>query len=114
MANLAACATPETRQPARPSPRPGAVLRERWEIILLSIPALIIVLALFVYPFVYGLEMSLHTDPQGGGPRSLDNYIQFFNDSSQTDSIWMTAQIALPATLFSVALSVPLAYVMRR
>ena len=114
MANLAASVTPETRQPTRPSARSGTMMRERWEIILLSIPALIIVLALFIYPFIYGLEMSLHTDPQGGGPRSLDNYIQFFNDSSQTDSIWMTAQIALPTTLFSVALSVPLAYVMRR
>ncbi len=85
-----------------------------WEAIILLLPALILVLALFIFPFLFGFDLSLHTDPQGKGPRSLDNYATFFGDQSQIDTIWMTFQVALPATLLNVIVSLPLAYYMRR
>jgi putative spermidine/putrescine transport system permease protein len=84
-----------------------------WELILLSIPALALILALFIFPFLYGLDLSLHADPKSD-VRSFDNYTTFFNDSSQIDTIWMTVQVALPVTLFTVVISLPLAYYMRR
>lgn len=94
---------------ASTSPR----FRISWEMILLSIPALALVLALFIFPFLYGFDLSLHTDPKSD-VRSLDNYTAFFNDPAQIDTIWMTVQVALPVTLFTVAISLPLAYYMRR
>ena len=45
---------------------------------------------------------------------SLTNYIQFFTDPDQVATIWITFQVALPVTLFSVLISIPLAYYMRR
>jgi hypothetical protein len=39
---------------------------------------------------------------------------QAFGDARQVDTIWTTFQVSLPATLFSVAVSVPLAYFVRR
>ncbi|MDB5082288.1 MAG: binding-protein-dependent transport system inner rane Component:tumor necrosis factor [Chloroflexi bacterium] len=85
-----------------------------WEIVLLSLPALIAVLVLFIYPFVFGLDFSLRSGARGQGDWTLNNYSQFFGDERQVDTIWTTFQVALPVTLFSVALSVPLAYFMRR
>ncbi|HEX2914529.1 MAG TPA: ABC transporter permease [Chloroflexia bacterium] len=82
--------------------------------ILLSIPALLAVLVLFVFPFIFGLDLSLKSGPRGEGSWSLDNYSKFFGDSRQVDTIWTTFQVALPVTLFSVGVSVPLAYFMRR
>src|SRR5437868_2715050 len=86
----------------------------RWEVIALALPALLLVLVLFIFPFLFGFDLSLHTDPLGQGPRSLDNYTNFFNDQSQIDTIWMTFQVALPATVLNVIVSLPLAYYMRR
>ena len=84
------------------------------EIFFFSLPALIAVFVLFVYPFIFGLDLSLRTGARGEGDWTLNNYSQFFSDARQVDTIWTTFQVALPVTLFSVALSVPLAYFMRR
>ncbi len=81
--------------------------------ILLSLPALIIVLGLFFYPLIFGFALSLHKT-EGSADWSLTNYIQFFSDPDQVRTIWITFQVALPVTIFSVALSIPLAYFMRR
>lgn len=104
---------PQTAPAARLSRR-GFDFHFSWEIFWLSLPALVVVLALFIYPFIYGLDLSLHTDPLGRGPRSLDNYVAFFSDPSQIDTINMTFQASLPVTLFTVIISLPLAYAMRR
>jgi putative spermidine/putrescine transport system permease protein len=82
--------------------------------IVLSLPALVGVLVLFLYPFLFGLDLSLRTGSRGEGSWTFDNYAQFFGDSRQVDTIWTTFQIALPISLLSVAISVPLAYFMRR
>jgi len=82
--------------------------------LLLSLPALLTVLILFIYPLLFGLDQSFRSGARGEGDWTLQNYEKFFGDSRQVDTIWTTFQIALPVTFFSVALSVPLAYFMRR
>jgi putative spermidine/putrescine transport system permease protein len=82
--------------------------------ILLSLPALAAVLVLFIFPFLFGLDLSLRNGSRGEGSWNVDNYSRFFGDERQVNTIWTTFQVALPVTLFSVAVSVPLAYFMRR
>jgi putative spermidine/putrescine transport system permease protein len=81
------------------------------KLLLLLLPALLFALVLFVYPFVYGLGLSFQ--PKTGG--LFGAYVKFFTDPSVRglDSIWVTLQLALPAALLNVLVSVPLAYKMR-
>lgn len=81
--------------------------------ILLSLPAVIIVCALFFYPLLFGIDISLRQTLKAPN-WSLTNYAQFFHDPDQVGVIWTTFSIALPVTLFSVAVSIPLAYFIRR
>ena len=81
--------------------------------ILLSLPAVILVLGLFFYPLLFGLDLSFRAT-QRAASWSLTNYVQFFQDPDQVATIWTTFRVALPVTLFSVAVSIPLAYFMRR
>ena len=86
-------------------------LRISWSSIVLSLPAVVIVLILFVYPFIFGFNLSLQ-NTDGSGP-TLANYAQFFTDSRQVDTIRVTFFVSLPVTLLSIAVSIPLAYFMR-
>jgi putative spermidine/putrescine transport system permease protein len=72
---------------------------------LLVMPGVLFVVALFVYPFLYGLVLSFH--PKQGG--ALANYVTFFSDPFLYDTIYTTLVIAVPATLLNVVLSVPVA-----
>jgi putative spermidine/putrescine transport system permease protein len=72
---------------------------------LLVIPAVLFVLALFVYPFLYGLVLSFH--PKDGG--WLANYEKFFSEPFLYDTISITLVIAVPVTILNVVLSVPVA-----
>ncbi|MBN9562742.1 MAG: sugar ABC transporter permease [Alphaproteobacteria bacterium] len=72
---------------------------------LLILPAIAFVLALFVYPFLYGLFLSF-TPKQGG---ALSNYARFFTDPYLYDTIGTTLLIAVPVTLLNVIVSVPVA-----
>ncbi|SFC67189.1 putative spermidine/putrescine transport system permease protein [Nocardioides terrae] len=76
----------------------------------LVLPATAFVLVLFVYPFIYGLELSFQP-LEGGG--AFANYKEFFSDPYLRDTIWKTMRLALPAAVFNVAASVPVAYAMR-
>lgn len=78
--------------------------------LLLLVPALIFVLGLFVYPFLYGLGLSFQP-AKGGGP--FADYQRFFSDAFQRDTIWKTLRLSVPAALFNVLASVPIAYRMR-
>jgi putative spermidine/putrescine transport system permease protein len=78
--------------------------------LLLLVPAVGVLGLLFVYPFLYGLDLSLR--PQAGGG-TLANYEAFFKDAYQRDTIFTTLKIALPATLINVVASVPIAYRLR-
>jgi putative spermidine/putrescine transport system permease protein len=72
---------------------------------LLVIPAVLFVVALFIYPFLYGLVLSFH--PKEGG--WLANYAKFFSEPFLYDTIGITLVIAVPVTILNVALSVPVA-----
>jgi putative spermidine/putrescine transport system permease protein len=73
---------------------------------LLLFPALLFVVALFVYPAIYGLWLSLH--PMNGGG-ALANYINFFSDAYKYDTIFTTLKLAIPVTLVNLLISVPIA-----
>ena len=77
--------------------------------LLLLGPAAVFVVALFIYPFCYGVGLSLQ--PARGGP--LAAYQAFFADAYQRDTIVTTLRIALPAALLNVLASVPVAYRLR-
>lgn len=72
---------------------------------LLLVPALLLMLALFVYPFLYGLWLSIQ--PKEGA--WLANYQRFFSDPYLFDTLGVTLALALPVTLVSLLLAVPIA-----
>ncbi|MBN8890129.1 MAG: ABC transporter permease [Rhodospirillales bacterium 70-18] len=77
---------------------------------LLVLPAALFVVALFVYPFLYGLVLSLQ--PKAGG--WLANYAKFFSDPFLYGTIGKTLWLAVPATLLNILLSIPVAMRVRR
>jgi putative spermidine/putrescine transport system permease protein len=72
---------------------------------LLVLPAFLGILALFVYPFLYGLVLSF--EPKAGA--FYANYVKFFSDPFLYDTVWTTLKLALPVTLLNIALAVPIA-----
>jgi putative spermidine/putrescine transport system permease protein len=78
--------------------------------LLLLLPGLVFLIALFIYPFLYGLGLSFQplkqTDP-------WYNYKNFFSDPYLRNSLIITLRIGLPAALINVVVSVPIAYRMR-
>lgn len=97
-------------------PAPGPSLRHRLaergvdRTLLLVLPGALAVIALFCYPFLYGLQLSFQ--PEHGG--ALGAYRRFFSDPFARKSIWATFSLAVPAALINVGASVPIAYRMRR
>lgn len=77
---------------------------------LLVLPAALFVIGLFVYPFAYGFVLSFQ--PKKGD--WLANYAKFFSDPFLYDTIEATFRLAIPATLFNVLVSVPVALRVRR
>ena len=80
-------------------------------VVSLLAPSVAYLLVMFVFPFAYGVLLSLR--PKGGGV-SLANYVAFFLDPWQARTIWVTASIAVPNTLLTVLLALIVAYAMRR
>jgi putative spermidine/putrescine transport system permease protein len=78
--------------------------------LLLVLPGLLFVILLFVYPVLYGLQLSFQPK-EGGG--LLANYTKFFSDPYLFDTIWITLRLAVPAALINVLASIPIAYRMR-
>src|SRR5258708_19818970 len=99
---------------AAPLPKPKFAFRSSAEILLLALPALALVLGLFIIPVLFGLNLRLHSGARGEGDFTLDNYVNFFSDPDQVQTIGITFQVALPVTIFIIAVSIPLAYFMRR
>ena len=81
-------------------------------VLLLVLPSVVYLLVLFVYPFAYGVFLSLH--PVKAPGLSLANYLTFFADPWQLRTIAVTASIAVPNTIVTVALALAVAYAMRR
>jgi putative spermidine/putrescine transport system permease protein len=76
---------------------------------LLIAPALLFLLAVFVYPFLYGLWLSFA--PKAGP--WFSNYAAFFSDPFQYDTIWTTLALALPVTIISLLVAIPVAFRVR-
>jgi putative spermidine/putrescine transport system permease protein len=73
---------------------------------LLVLPSVIFVLAIFIYPFIYGLMLSFTPIREGG---MFANYIAFFSDPYLYNTIGATLKLAIPVTLLCVAFAVPVA-----
>lgn len=76
---------------------------------LLALPAVLFILAIFIYPFAYGLLLSF--EPQEGG--ALANYQRFFSDPFLYDTIATTLWLAVPVTIISLLLALPIAFRVR-
>lgn len=76
---------------------------------LLVLPAALFTLAIFVYPFLYGLLLSF--EPKEGG--MLANYQRFFSDPFLYNTIATTLWLAVPVTVISLALALPIAFRVR-
>jgi putative spermidine/putrescine transport system permease protein len=74
-------------------------------------PAFLFIVAVFIYPFAYGLVLSFQ--PMNGGGLWA-NYLTFFTDTSMWPTIFVTLKLAVPATLINVGVSVPVAFALRR
>jgi putative spermidine/putrescine transport system permease protein len=77
---------------------------------LLVTPAVLFVLLLFIFPFIYGLVLSF-TPAKGDW---LANYVRFFSEASFRDTIAKTLYLAVPSTIINVLLAVPIAYAIRQ
>ncbi len=78
--------------------------------LLLIVPGALVVVLLFIYPFLYGLELSF--EPKAHGMWA--NYARFFGEPRFSGTIATTFWLAVPATLVNVGLAVPLAFKLRR
>lgn len=79
-------------------------------VLWLVLPAAALLGMLFVYPFVYGLGLSVQ--PNEGAP-VIGNYVRFFSDDFERSTIWKTLVLAIPAAVVNVGISIPIAYKMR-
>ncbi|MEO3434653.1 sugar ABC transporter permease [Inquilinus sp. CAU 1745] len=76
---------------------------------LLVLPAAIFLVALFIYPFLYGLMLSF-TPKEGDW---LANYRVFFSDPFLYETIGKTLWLAVPVTLLNLLISIPVAFRVR-
>jgi ABC-type spermidine/putrescine transport system, permease component I len=96
--------------------RPQVSLRHRLaergldRMIWLAVPGFLFVVALFIYPSIFGVVLSFQPNDDSG---FFGNYIEFFTDAYLFDTIGNTFRIALPAALINVLAAIPLALVMR-
>ena len=104
-----AALSPHAASPARPRLRTRLAARGLDGTTLLVLPGLVAVLALFVYPFLYGIVDSLTPD-EGAW---YENYRRFFSDPFLYNTIAATLALALPVTVVNLALAVPIAFRVR-
>ena len=77
---------------------------------LLVGPAVLFLLLLFVYPFLYGFALSF----QPAEDDWLANYQKFFTDSRAWRTIITPFGLALPVTVINVGFALPIAFRLRR
>ena len=94
---------------------PGPSLRKRLAAhgmdgtTLLVLPGIVTTLLLFVYPFLYGVVDSLVPKE---GPW-FANYVKFFSEPFQYNTIFATLWLALPVTIINVLVAIPIAFRVR-
>lgn len=84
--------------------------------LLMLVPALLFSVALFIYPFSYGIGLTFQPSPgiaEQWGAGIWSNYVAFFRDAFIFDSIYLTMRLALPVALFNVLVSIPVAFKLR-
>jgi putative spermidine/putrescine transport system permease protein len=84
--------------------------------LLMLVPALVFAVALFVYPFSYGIGLTFQPTAEiqeKFGAGIFSNYAAFFQDKFISESVWLTMRLALPAALFNVLASIPVAFKLR-
>jgi putative spermidine/putrescine transport system permease protein len=91
--------------PLKPPLRPRLAARGIDGTTLLVLPGLVVMLALFVYPFLFGVIDSLM--PKKGAWYA--NYTGFFTDHFQYATIGSTLLLALPVTIVNIGLALPIA-----
>lgn len=97
------------------APAAGRSLRQKLAargidgVTLLVLPAAIFLVALFIYPFLYGLMLSF-TPKEGDW---LANYRVFFSDPFLYETIAKTLWLAVPVTLLNLLISIPVAFRVR-
>jgi len=90
-------------------------MNARWRYFL--VPGLVVTLVLLIssqYVFIKG---SFYEDlglGRIGNELIIDNYARFFTDIFYLRSLWLTIKVALLATLFTLLLGYPVAYVIAR
>ncbi len=75
------------------------------------LPAVLFLIVVFIYPFIYALKMSFTIGDEG--TVTFANYIRFFQDSVEMKTVWNTLVISVPVTILTIVLAVPIAYYMR-
>jgi putative spermidine/putrescine transport system permease protein len=84
--------------------------------LLMLLPAIVFAVALFIYPFSYGIGLTFQPNPaiqEQWGAGIWSNYVAFFRDAFIFDSIYLTMRLALPVALFNVLVSIPVAFKLR-
>ncbi|TBW41157.1 sugar ABC transporter permease [Siculibacillus lacustris] len=76
---------------------------------LLVLPCVLAIIALFIYPFLYGLWLSFQ--PKDG--TTMGNYDRFFREPFLYKTIWTTLKISIPVTILNLLLAVPIAFRVR-
>jgi putative spermidine/putrescine transport system permease protein len=95
--------------PTRPSLRKRLAARGMDGTTLLVLPGVILTLALFIYPCIYGVVDSL--SPKTGPWYA--NYRTFFTDPFQYKTIGATLWLAIPVTIINVVVAIPIAFRVR-
>lgn len=80
----------------------------------LVVPGVVFMIAFFIYPVFYGINLSFQ-----GRTGGISAYLDFFTDSFPHDSgsfasLWITLKLALPSAIISVLLALPIAWRLRR
>jgi putative spermidine/putrescine transport system permease protein len=81
-----------------------------WDgVTLLILPAVALMLGLFIYPFLYGFWLSFQ--PKVGS--NFANYAKFFSDPYLYETVAKTLWIAVPVTLLNLLAAIPVAFRVR-
>lgn len=90
-------------------------MKARWDLLL--IPPFIISFVLMAASQIVYLQQSLYQDERFGrlgDEASLDNYTGFLTDGFLLRALWLTIEVSGLATLFTLLLGFPVAYVIAR
>lgn len=100
---------PTVEQDETPSLRQRLAARGFDGVTLMVLPAALFVIGFFVYPFLHGFQLSF--EPKEGG--WLKNYQAFFADPFLYDTIVTTLRLAVPVTVISLLIAIPVAFRVR-